>query len=53
MTNINCSESCVYEDNGKCSLTHVGPLSSLSIIGTDCAYFAPKNSNIKRAPLKK
>jgi hypothetical protein len=42
MTNINCSETCIHENNGKCSLTHVGITASLIGFGTDCAYFSPR-----------
>ncbi|MBA1336661.1 MAG: hypothetical protein HPY66_3096 [Firmicutes bacterium] len=40
MTNINCSESCVYQENGKCQLTHVSIISGIT--GHKCAYFQEK-----------
>lgn len=41
MTNINCSENCIHQKNGKCWLTHVGIVSSVS--GSRCAYFQQKD----------
>lgn len=52
MMNINCSEKCVYEENGKCTLTHVTPLSSLFTTQADCAYFLPKQLSEKKFPHK-
>ncbi|WP_246615388.1 hydroxymyristoyl-ACP dehydratase [Clostridium thailandense] len=49
MMNINCSERCIHEKNGKCTLNHVTPLSSFSSAEAACAYFIPKQSN-KRTP---
>jgi hypothetical protein len=51
MMNINCSEKCIYEENGKCTLNHVTPLSNLFSTQADCAYFNPKEIN-KKAPQK-
>ncbi|MCT8976294.1 hydroxymyristoyl-ACP dehydratase [Clostridium sp. CX1] len=52
MMNINCSENCIHEKNGKCNLNHVTPLSSIINTEIDCAYFTPKHS-IKKAPSSK
>lgn len=51
MTNINCSENCRHQENGKCRLTHVGdgkrsPTHTgvvSSIGGSKCAYFEQKD----------
>lgn len=40
MTNINCSEACQHQKNGKCQLTHVGIVSAIG--STKCAYFQQK-----------
>ncbi|HOO12735.1 MAG TPA: hydroxymyristoyl-ACP dehydratase [Bacillota bacterium] len=40
MTNINCSEACRHQKNGKCQLTHVGIVSAVG--STKCAYFQQK-----------
>jgi hypothetical protein len=48
MTNINCSADCVYENNGKCTLNHISISSSFTGLGADCAYFEPKEKNIKK-----
>lgn len=45
MTNINCSASCVHENNGKCTLNHVSISSSYTGIEADCAYFEPKQQH--------
>ncbi|WP_246517350.1 hydroxymyristoyl-ACP dehydratase [Clostridium aciditolerans] len=51
MMNINCSEKCIHERNGKCTLNHVTPISSFSTNGeADCAYFILKQPNKKTAP---
>lgn len=50
--NINCSENCIHEKNGKCNLNHVTPLSNVFSMETNCAYFASKQS-MKKAPPKK
>lgn len=41
MTNINCSENCVYKQNGKCTLNFVPilPLSNSIAINNDCGYY--------------
>jgi hypothetical protein len=42
MININCSEGCKYEINGKCALSQVTSFSNLSTSNNACAYFIPK-----------
>lgn len=42
MMNINCSNRCEFEENGKCTLNHITPGSLISGISNDCAYFTPK-----------
>ncbi|KPU45943.1 hypothetical protein OXPF_04110 [Oxobacter pfennigii] len=44
MTNINCSAKCSYENNGKCTLNHIGISSNIAGTGGDCAYFQPRQS---------
>lgn len=44
MTDINCSESCKYEINGKCSLTYINLSSSFIGYESNCAYFNPKDN---------
>ncbi|WP_152668057.1 hydroxymyristoyl-ACP dehydratase [Clostridium cylindrosporum] len=44
MTNINCSEYCKHERNGKCSLTHITLSSSYIGYDSNCAYFHPINT---------
>jgi len=34
---INCSENCIYQENGKCSLDHVNP--QLCSSKQDCGFF--------------
>lgn len=42
MTNINCSSSCLYQKNGKCTLENI---SVKSITPTDdCIYFRNKEN---------
>lgn len=50
MTNINCSAKCNYEQNGKCTLNHVGITSDVMGYGTDCAYYTPKKEKKKVKP---
>ncbi|QXE18727.1 hydroxymyristoyl-ACP dehydratase [Clostridium sp. 001] len=42
MMNINCSESCIHEKNGKCTLDQINAITSLSSLETNCIYFTPK-----------
>ncbi|SHF15430.1 hypothetical protein SAMN02746089_01387 [Caldanaerobius fijiensis DSM 17918] len=41
MTNINCTENCIYQVEGKCTLNHIGPSNSINN-PTNCAYFLEK-----------
>ena len=50
MTNINCSENCQHQKNGKCQLTHVGIVSAVS--STKCAYFQHKHQPDSEVHLK-
>lgn len=52
MMNINCSLNCSHEQNGKCTLNHVVPISCFSNHNSDCAYFQPKVSEIKETAAK-
>ncbi|EDK35458.1 hypothetical protein [Clostridium kluyveri] len=45
MMDINCSENCVHEKNGKCTLNYVTPITSLSSLETNCIYFTPKKKS--------
>ncbi|QEK12964.1 hydroxymyristoyl-ACP dehydratase [Crassaminicella thermophila] len=45
MININCCLPCFYENDGKCTLTHITSLSSTP--HPQCVYFVPKEQNIK------
>ncbi|MDR0978718.1 MAG: hydroxymyristoyl-ACP dehydratase [Lachnospiraceae bacterium] len=40
MTNINCSSSCIYQKEGKCTLDDV--YADNKTITSDCAYFTKK-----------
>lgn len=44
MTDINCSECCVHERNGKCTLSYISASSRNIGHGSNCAYFVPKAS---------
>ncbi|MCT4606054.1 MAG: hypothetical protein N4A64_08095 [Marinisporobacter sp.] len=48
MININCSLPCFFENDGKCTLTHVISLSSTP--HPKCIYFTPKDTYPKRQP---
>jgi hypothetical protein len=50
LTNINCSENCRHQNNGKCELTHVGIVSAIG--SSKCAYFEQKDSPQSRASPK-
>jgi hypothetical protein len=50
MTNINCSSSCIYEKNGKCTLNHVTSISMIIGHDADCAYFSPRYTNVETPP---
>ncbi|KAA8667248.1 hydroxymyristoyl-ACP dehydratase [Clostridium sp. MT-14] len=43
MMDINCSERCIHEKNGKCTLNHITAITDLSSPKTNCIYFSPKN----------
>jgi len=49
MTNINCSANCSHENNGKCTLNHIGISSDFSGVGVDCAYYKPRKSHTSNA----
>jgi hypothetical protein len=51
MTNINCSESCTYSINGKCTLNQTTALSNSFNLSNCCGYFVPKES-IKKSSLE-
>lgn len=53
MTNINCSENCIYENGGKCTLNHVSITSNIMGYGSDCVYFSPRNTTVNTPPEKK
>ncbi|MCM0650736.1 hydroxymyristoyl-ACP dehydratase [Clostridium swellfunianum] len=42
MTNINCSESCTYSINGKCTLNQAATLTSSINLLNGCGYFIAK-----------
>lgn len=42
MMNINCSENCVHQQNGKCILNRISTFSTISSSIYGCAYFKPK-----------
>lgn len=50
MTNINCSEKCIHENNGKCILNHVSITANILGYGSDCAYFMPRDEKLKPLP---
>ncbi|AYD39589.1 hydroxymyristoyl-ACP dehydratase [Clostridium fermenticellae] len=52
MMNINCSEKCIHEKNGKCTLDHVMQLSNAFNSESKCAYFTAKPSNQTGFPKK-
>jgi len=41
MININCTLNCFFENEGKCTLTHVSSISSTP--HPSCLFFEPKN----------
>jgi hypothetical protein len=51
MVNINCSEQCIYEQNGKCTLNHVTPILNISSNNKNCGYFVKKKA-YNEAPSK-
>lgn len=48
MTNINCTENCIYQYDGKCNLNYIGPINS-SNNPTNCAYFVEKKKDISKS----
>ena len=51
LTNINCSENCIYQKDGNCSFENINQKKMTAY--TDCAYFTPKiNSEIACLPSK-
>lgn len=44
MMDINCSENCIHEQNGKCTLNQITSISNLSYSETNCMYFIPKKN---------
>ncbi|HBC97371.1 MAG TPA: hydroxymyristoyl-ACP dehydratase [Clostridium sp.] len=47
MMNINCSEKCIHEKNGKCTLNHITSIEDIPSQKTNCMYFSPKESGKK------
>ncbi len=43
MININCNLNCFYENDGKCTLTHVSSISATP--HPTCLNFEPKNQH--------
>ncbi len=44
LTNINCSENCIYQKDGKCSLENINGRKVTS--WNDCAYFIDNNKSL-------
>ena len=42
LTNINCSENCIYQKDGKCSFENINQQKITYY--TDCAYFTAKHN---------
>jgi hypothetical protein len=53
MTNINCAENCVHEENGKCRMNQVSLSAKVMGYGSDCAYFSPRGDKNYAPPEKK
>jgi hypothetical protein len=49
MVNINCSLGCIYEEDGKCNLTHIAFSSSTP--HAECMYFIPKATSVPSSHL--
>ncbi|WP_106063260.1 hydroxymyristoyl-ACP dehydratase [Clostridium liquoris] len=47
MMNINCSENCIYCNNGTCTLDNVSSFSNSINFQHNCAYFVKRKSNKK------
>ncbi|ARE86158.1 hydroxymyristoyl-ACP dehydratase [Clostridium formicaceticum] len=47
MITIFCNHSCLYENEGICTLTHVTSVSELS--DKSCAYYKEKENEIKKS----
>ncbi|MEY7999741.1 hydroxymyristoyl-ACP dehydratase [Clostridium sp. Mt-5] len=43
MMDINCSEKCIHERNGKCTLNRINSITNFSSLQTNCMYFSPKD----------
>lgn len=43
MMDINCSEKCIHEKDGKCTLNCITTITNLSSPKSGCMYFSPKN----------
>ncbi|WP_123054509.1 hydroxymyristoyl-ACP dehydratase [Clostridium sp. JN-1] len=52
MMNINCSEKCIHEENGKCTLDRIMPLSNVFNNEAKCAYFTARKSSQSGFPKK-
>ncbi|WP_176762011.1 hypothetical protein [Natronincola ferrireducens] len=46
MLTIYCNHSCVYENEGMCTLTHVTSVSELT--NKSCVYFKRKGEDMKK-----
>jgi len=44
MVNINCSEDCIYNTNGMCTLDNISNFSNYVNTDYECAYFISKKS---------
>ena len=40
LTNINCTENCIYQKDGKCSYENTS--AKTVTFSSNCAYFSPK-----------
>ncbi|HHY91044.1 MAG TPA: hydroxymyristoyl-ACP dehydratase [Clostridiales bacterium] len=49
--NINCSLNCLFEQDGKCTMTHI--TSQISTPHPSCVHFTPKPSPKKQANREK
>ncbi len=42
MVNINCTEDCIYQDSGRCTLDHITAVNKLH--PEKCTYYIKKDS---------
>ncbi|WP_156940163.1 hydroxymyristoyl-ACP dehydratase [Caldanaerobius polysaccharolyticus] len=52
MMNINCTEKCIYQEDGKCTLNHIEPINS-TYNPTNCAYFVEKKKKSAESATQK